>query len=168
MSRVSFYTRPYDRLEPYDGKLSRTVLRGGAGSNASLLPDIRSEKDILKLVNALIMNTKGEGEKSSEDFWVKAERLYYSALIGYIWYEATEEEKNFITLLDLINASEAREDDETYQSPVELLSRCWSSSLPKSSRLSRSYRAVIFSFFLITCAPFFGFRLCVLRDFPTA
>lgn len=69
---------------------------------------IRSEKDILKLVNALIANTKGEGEKSSEDFWVKAERLYYSALIGYIWYEATEEEKNFITLLDLINASEAR------------------------------------------------------------
>lgn len=82
---------------------------------------IRSEKDILKLVNALIMNTKSEGEKSSEDFWVKAERLYYSALIGYIWYEATEEEKNFITLLDLINASEAREDDETYQSPVDLL-----------------------------------------------
>ena len=82
---------------------------------------IRSEKDILKLVNDLIMNTKGEGEKSSEDFWVKAERLYYSALIGYIWYEATEEEKNFITLLDLINASEAREDDETYQSPVDLL-----------------------------------------------
>lgn len=74
MSRVSFYTRPYDRLEPYDGKLSRTVLRGGTGSNASLLPDIRSEKDILKLVNALILNTKGEGEKSSEDFWVSATR----------------------------------------------------------------------------------------------
>ena len=82
---------------------------------------IRSEKDILKLVNALIMNTKGEGDKSGEDFWVKAERLYYSALIGYIWYEAPEEEKNFITLLDLINASEAREDDEEYQSPVDLL-----------------------------------------------
>jgi len=82
---------------------------------------IRSEKDILKLVNALIMNTKGEGEKSGEDFWVKAERLYYTALIGYIWYEAPEEEKNFIMLLDLINASEAREDDETYQSPVDLL-----------------------------------------------
>ena len=121
MSRVSFYTRPYDRLEPYDGKLSRTVLRGGTGSNASLLPDIRSEKDILKLVNALILNTKGEGEKSSEDFWVKAERLYYSALIGYIWYEAEPEERNFITLLDLINASEAREDDEEFQSPVDLL-----------------------------------------------
>ena len=82
---------------------------------------IRSEKDILKLVNALIMNTKGEGDKAGEDFWVKAERLYYSALIGYIWYEAPEEEKNFITLLDLINASEAREDDEEYQSPVDLL-----------------------------------------------
>ena len=82
---------------------------------------IRSEKDILKLVNALIMNTKGEGEKSGEDFWVKAERLYYTALIGYIWYEAPEEEKNFIMLLDLINASEAREDDESYQSPVDLL-----------------------------------------------
>ena len=82
---------------------------------------IRSEKDILKLVNALIMNTKGEGEKSGEDFWVKAERLYYTALIGYIWYEAPEKEKNFITLLDLINASEAREDDEGYQSPVDLL-----------------------------------------------
>ena len=82
---------------------------------------IRSEKDILKLVNALILNTKGEGEKSSEDFWVKAERLYYSALIGYIWYEAPEEERNFITLLDLINASEAREDDEAYQSPVDIL-----------------------------------------------
>ena len=82
---------------------------------------IRSEKDILKLVNALILNTKGEGEKSGEDFWVKAERLYYCALIGYIWYEAPEEEKNFITLLDLINASEAREDDETYQSPVDIL-----------------------------------------------
>ena len=82
---------------------------------------IRSEKDILKLVNAMIMNTKGEGDKAGEDFWVKAERLYYSALIGYIWYEATEDEKNFITLLDLINASEAREDDEEYKSPVDLL-----------------------------------------------
>ena len=121
MSRVSFYTRPYDRLEPYDGKLSRTVLRGGAGSNASLLPDIRSEKDILKLVNTLIANTKGEGEKSAEDFWVKAERLLYCALVGYIWYEAPAEEMNFITLLELINASEAREDDEEYQSPVDLL-----------------------------------------------
>ena len=82
---------------------------------------MRTEKDILKLVNTIIVNTKGEGAQSTEDFWVKAERLYYTALIGYIHYEAPEEEKNFITLLDLINASEAREDDETYQSPVDLL-----------------------------------------------
>ena len=121
MSRVSFYTRPYDRLEPYDGKLSRTVLRGGAGSNASLLPDIRSEKDILKLVNTIIANTKGEGEKSTEDFWVKAERLLYSALIGYIWYEAPEEEQNFSTLLEFINASETREDDEEFKNAVDEL-----------------------------------------------
>lgn len=121
MSRVSFYTRPYDRLEPYDGKLSRTVLRGGAGSNASLLPDIRSEKDILKLVNTIIANTKGEGEKSSEDFWIKAERLLYCALIGYIYYEAPEEEQNFSTLLEFINASEAREDDEEFKNAVDEL-----------------------------------------------
>ncbi len=82
---------------------------------------IRSEKDILKLVNTLILNTQGEGEQSKEDFWVKSERLYYSALIGYIWYEAPEEDKNFISLLDMINASEAREDDETFQSPVDIL-----------------------------------------------
>ena len=62
-----------------------------------------------------------EGEKSAEDFWVKAERLLYCALIGYIWYEAPAEEMNFTTLLELINASEAREDDEEYQSPVDLL-----------------------------------------------
>lgn len=82
---------------------------------------IRSEKDILKLVNVIIANTKGDGEKSGEDFWVKAERLLYCALIGYIYYEAPEEEKNFTTLLDLINASEAREDDENYKSPVDML-----------------------------------------------
>ncbi len=82
---------------------------------------IRSEKDILKLTNTIIANTKGDGEKSGEDFWVKAERLLYCALIGYIWYEASEEEKNFITLLEMINASEAREDDEEYESPVDLM-----------------------------------------------
>ena len=82
---------------------------------------IRSEKDILKLVNVIIANTKGDGEKSGEDFWVKAERLLYCALIGYIYYEAPEEEKNFTTLLDLINASEAREDDENFKSPVDML-----------------------------------------------
>ena len=82
---------------------------------------IRSEKDILKLVNTIIANTKGDGEKSGEDFWIKAEKLYYTALIGYIWYEAPEEEKNFTTLLDMINASEAREDDEDFQNPVDLM-----------------------------------------------
>lgn len=82
---------------------------------------IRSEKDILKLVNTIIMNTKGDGEKAGEDFWVKSERLLYCALIGYIWYEAPEKEKNFITLLELINASEVKDDDEEYQSPVDLL-----------------------------------------------
>ncbi len=82
---------------------------------------IKDEKDILKLVNVIIANTKGEGEKSGEDFWVKAERLFYTALIGYIWYEAPDEEKNFITLLDMINASEAREDDENFKSPVDML-----------------------------------------------
>ena len=82
---------------------------------------LRSEKDILKLVNTLIANTKGDGEKAGEDFWVKSERLFYCALIGYIWYEAPEEEKNFTTLLEMINASEAREDDPEFQSPVDLM-----------------------------------------------
>lgn len=82
---------------------------------------IHSEKDILKLVSAIIANTKGEGEKASEDFWVKAEKLYYTALIGYIYYKAPLEEQNFTTLLELINASEAREDDEDFKNPVDLL-----------------------------------------------
>ena len=82
---------------------------------------LRSEKDILKLVNTIIANTKGDGEKSGEDFWVKSERLFYCALIGYIHYEAPEEEKNFTTLLEMINASEAREDDPEFQSPVDLM-----------------------------------------------
>ncbi|HEN0773357.1 TPA: type IV secretory system conjugative DNA transfer family protein [Streptococcus agalactiae] len=82
---------------------------------------LRSEKDILKLVQTIIANTKGEGEKSGEDFWVKAEKLYYTALIGYIFYEAPQEEKNFKTLLDMIDASEVREDDETYMNPIDRL-----------------------------------------------
>ncbi len=82
---------------------------------------LRDEKDILKLVNTLIANTKGGGEKSGEDFWVKAERLLYCALIGYIHYEAPDEERNFTTLLEMINASEAREDDSEFQSPVDLM-----------------------------------------------
>ena len=82
---------------------------------------IRSEKDILKLVNTIILNTKGKGQQSGEDFWVKAEKLYYTALIGYIWYERVEEEQNFTTLLDMINASEARKDDEEFKNPVDLM-----------------------------------------------
>ena len=82
---------------------------------------LKSEKDILKLVQTIIANTKGEGEKAGEDFWVKAEKLYYTALIGYIYYEAPREEKNFKTLLDMIDASEVREDDESYMNPIDRL-----------------------------------------------
>lgn len=82
---------------------------------------LKSEKDILKLVQTIIANTKGEGEKAGEDFWVKSEKLYYTALIGYIFYEAPREEKNFATLLDMIDASEVREDDETYMNPIDRL-----------------------------------------------
>ncbi len=82
---------------------------------------IKSEKDILKLVQTIIANTKGEGEKAGEDFWVKAEKLYYTALIGYIYYEAPKEEKNFATLLEMIDASEVREDDENFMNPVDRL-----------------------------------------------
>ena len=82
---------------------------------------LRSEKDILKLVNTIIVNTKGEGQQSGEDFWVKAEKLYYTALIAYIWYEAPEEEQNFAMLIDMIDASEAREDDENFKNAVDLL-----------------------------------------------
>jgi type IV secretion system protein VirD4 len=82
---------------------------------------LRSEKNILKLVQTIIANTKGEGEKAGEDFWVKAEKLYYTALIGYIFYEAPKEEKNFATLLDMIDASEVREEDENYKNPIDHL-----------------------------------------------
>ena len=82
---------------------------------------IRSEKDILKLVNTLVANTKGEGDKAGEDFWVKSEKLLYQAYIGYIWYEAPEDEQNFTMLLDMINASEVREEDETFKNAVDLL-----------------------------------------------
>ena len=82
---------------------------------------LRSEKDILKLVNTIIVNTKGEGQQSGEDFWVKAEKLYYTALIAYIWYEAPEEEQNFAMLIDMIDASEAREDDENFKNAVDML-----------------------------------------------
>lgn len=82
---------------------------------------LKSEKDILKLVQTIIANTKGEGEKSTEDFWVKAEKLYYTALIGYIWYEAPKEEQNFTTLLAMIDASEVREEDENFKNAVDYM-----------------------------------------------
>ena len=106
--------------EPYRIKVLNTI-NFSKSMKYNPLAYVRSEKDILKLVNVIIANTKGDGEKSSEDFWVKSERLLYCALIGYIWYEAEPEERNFITLLDLINACEAREDDETFKSPVDIL-----------------------------------------------
>jgi len=82
---------------------------------------LRSEKDILKLVQTIIANTKGEGEKSTEDFWCKAERLYYTALIAYLYYEAPEEEQNFETLLTFIDASEVREEDENFKNAVDYI-----------------------------------------------
>jgi type IV secretion system protein VirD4 len=82
---------------------------------------IKSEKDILKLVTVIMANTKGDGEKENQDFWYKAERLLYTALIAYIWYEGDEDEKNFSTLLDLLNESEVREEDEEFKNPVDLL-----------------------------------------------
>ena len=81
---------------------------------------IHCEKDILKLVTVLIANTKGEG-KAGDDFWQKAETLLYTALIGYIYYEAPENEQNFSTLVEMINAMEVREDDETFKNAVDLL-----------------------------------------------
>ena len=84
-------------------------------------PTSRSRAAPTKLVNTIIVNTKGEGQQASEDFWVKAEKLYYTALIAYIWYEAPEEEQNFSMLIDLVDASEAREDDENFKNAVDLL-----------------------------------------------
>ncbi|HEM5047261.1 TPA: type IV secretory system conjugative DNA transfer family protein [Streptococcus suis] len=82
---------------------------------------LKSEKDILKLVQTIIANTKGEGEKAGEDFWVKAEKLYYTALIGYIYYESPKEEQNFNTLLAMLDASEVREDDENFKNAIDYL-----------------------------------------------
>lgn len=106
--------------EPYKIKILNTInFKKSMHYNPFVY--IRSEKDILKLVTTIIANTKGEGQQAGEDFWVKAEKLYYCALIGYIWYEGREEEKNFNTLLAMINASEAREDDENFKNPVDLM-----------------------------------------------
>ena len=106
--------------EPYKIKVLNTI-NFNKSMHYNPFRYIRSEKDILKLVNTISANTKGEGEKSSEDFWTKAERLLYCALIGYIYYEAPEEEQNFSTLLEFINASETREDDEEFKNAVDEL-----------------------------------------------
>ena len=106
--------------EPYVIKVLNTI-NFSKSLHYNPFADIRSEKDILKLVTTIIVNTKGEGEKASEDFWVKAEKLLYTALIAFIWYEGDEEEKNLNTLLDLLNESETREEDETYQNPVDMM-----------------------------------------------
>ena len=121
-SNAYIYTLPSD-LEG----MPLSLLEAMSYGNCCLVSDIPEcaevveDKDILKLVNTIIANTKGDGEKSGEDFWIKAERLLYCALIGYIWYEAPEEEQNFSTLLEFINASEAREDDETFKNAVDEL-----------------------------------------------
>lgn len=107
-------------FEPYRIKVLNTI-NFKKSMHYNPFEYIRSEKDILKLVSTIIANTRGEGEKASEDFWVKAEKLYYTALIGYIYYKAPKYEQNFTTLLELINASEAREDDEDFKNPVDLL-----------------------------------------------
>jgi len=106
--------------EPYQIKVLNTI-NFKKSMHYNPFAYIRSEKDILKLVTTLIANTKGDGAKSGEDFWVQAEKLLYNALIGYIWYEAPKEEQNFSTLLELINSMEVRENDESFQNPVDLL-----------------------------------------------
>jgi len=102
----------------YDIKVLNTI-NFSKSMKYNPLEYIRSEKDILKLVNTIIANTKGDGDKGGEDFWVKAERLLFCALIGYIWYEAPEEEKNIITLIEMINASETKEDDEDFKNTID-------------------------------------------------
>ena len=104
----------------YDIRVLNTV-NFGKSMKYNPFSYLKDEKDILKLVNTIIANTTGEGAKSNEDFWVKAERLFYTALIGYIFYEGREDEKNFITFLDMLNASDAREDEEDYKNPVDLM-----------------------------------------------
>lgn len=105
--------------EPYQIKVFNTInFRKSMHYNP--FSYISCEKDILKLVTVLIANTKGEG-KSGDDFWVKAETLLYTALIGYIYYEAPKNEQNFSTLVEMINAMEVREDDESFKNAVDLL-----------------------------------------------
>ncbi len=106
--------------EPYDIKVLNTI-NFSKSMHYNPFAYLRSEKDILKLVTVIMANTKGEGEKENQDFWYKAEKLLYTALIAFIWYEGNEDEKNFSTLLDLLNESEVKEEDEDYKNPVDLL-----------------------------------------------
>lgn len=108
------------RFEPYRIKVFN-VIDFSKSMHYNPFRYIRSEKDILKFVTTLINNTRGDGEKAGEDFWVKAERLLYLAYIGYIWYEAPEEEQNFRTLLYMINASRTSESDESYKNAIDLI-----------------------------------------------
>ena len=108
-----------DIYEPYRIKVLNTI-NFKKSMHYNPFAYIHSEKDILKLVTTLIANTKGEG-KAGDDFWVKAETLLYTALIGYIHYEAPVEEQNFSTLIEFINAMEVREDDEDFKNPVDLM-----------------------------------------------
>ena len=105
--------------EPYKIKVFNTI-NFSKSMHYNPFAYIHNEKDILKLVTVLIANTKGEG-KSGDDFWVKAETLLYTALIGYIYYEAPADEQNFSTLVEMINAMEVREDDESFKNAVDLL-----------------------------------------------
>ncbi len=106
--------------EPYKIKVLNTI-NFERSMHYNPFAYLRKEKDILKLVNTIIVNTKGEGQQATEDFWVKAEKLLYTAYIGYIWYEAPESEQNFSMLIDMIDASEAREEDESFQNAVDML-----------------------------------------------
>nr|WP_313568252.1 type IV secretory system conjugative DNA transfer family protein [Acetoanaerobium noterae] len=106
--------------EPYKIKVLNTI-NFKKSMHYNPFAYLKKEKDILKLVNTIILNTKGEGEKAAEDFWVKAERLLYTALIAYIFYESPEEEKNFNTLISMIDSSEVHEDDESFVNGVDVL-----------------------------------------------
>ena len=120
---------------------------------------IRSEKDILKLVNTIIVNTKGEDQQSGEDFWVKAEKLLYTAYIGFIWYEAPEKEQNFSMLIDMIDASEAREDDESFKNPVDLLFDELEAEKPNHFAV-RQYKKYKLAAGVATCNPLDGKMIC--------
>ncbi|SEQ56730.1 VirD4-like conjugal transfer protein, CD1115 family [Butyrivibrio sp. TB] len=127
--------------EPYDIKVFNTI-NFDKSMHYNPFAYLRKEKDIMTLVTTLVENTKGEGDKSGEDFWVKAEKLLYMAYIGYLFYEAPPEEQNFETLLELINASECREDDENYKNAVDLLFEDLEKQNPKhfAVRMYKKYK----------------------------